>query len=102
MRFALTQVQHLIARCMTFGMRMEECMEALAKRADVQPVVTSTGPLNWKTLDFVSFYTRRISNQRNTHVVHLGEVWKELEKENMEFFDQYKQWRMAKGSGSSP
>ncbi|TKV96811.2 hypothetical protein SEVIR_9G452900v4 [Setaria viridis] len=37
-------VQHLIERCMTFGMSMEECMEALAKRADVQPVVTSTGP----------------------------------------------------------
>ncbi|KAL5653027.1 hypothetical protein ACJX0J_038485, partial [Zea mays] len=35
-------VQHLIERCMTFGMSMEECMEALAKRADVQPVVTST------------------------------------------------------------
>jgi hypothetical protein len=28
---------------MTFGMSMEECMEALAKRADVLPVVTSTG-----------------------------------------------------------
>jgi hypothetical protein len=40
----LSQVQHLIERCMTFGMSMEECMEALAKRADVQPVVTSTGP----------------------------------------------------------
>ena len=39
----LSQVQHLIERCMTFGMSMEECMEALAKRADVQPVVTSTG-----------------------------------------------------------
>jgi len=40
------QVQHLIERCMTFGMSMEECMEALAKRADVQPVVTSTGPFS--------------------------------------------------------
>ncbi|KAK3147626.1 hypothetical protein QOZ80_3BG0284790 [Eleusine coracana subsp. coracana] len=63
-------VQHLIERCMTFGMSMEECMDALAKRADVQPVVTST-------------------------------VWKELEKENKEFFDQYKQWRLAKGSPSN-
>ncbi|KAG2541661.1 uncharacterized protein LOC120692982 [Panicum virgatum] len=60
-------VQHLIERCMTFGMSMEECMEALAKRADVQPVVTST-------------------------------VWKELEKENKEFFDQYKQWISEKRS----
>ncbi|KAF8683726.1 hypothetical protein HU200_044658 [Digitaria exilis] len=64
------QVQHLIEKCMTFGMSMEECMEALAKRADVQPVVTST-------------------------------VWKELEKENKEFFDQYKQWMSEKRSASS-
>ncbi|CAL4938812.1 unnamed protein product [Urochloa decumbens] len=63
-------VQHLIERCMTFGMSMEECMEALAKRADVQPVVTST-------------------------------VWKELEKENKEFFDKYKQWIKEKRSASS-
>ncbi|AQL07587.1 hypothetical protein Zm00014a_044529 [Zea mays] len=63
-------VQHLIERCMTFGMSMEECMEALAKRADVQPVVTST-------------------------------VWKELEKENKEFFDKYRQWISEKRSGST-
>jgi uncharacterized protein (TIGR01589 family) len=41
--WVMAQVQHLIERCMTFGMSMEEYMEALAKRADVQPVVTSTG-----------------------------------------------------------
>ncbi|PWZ15364.1 hypothetical protein Zm00014a_034098 [Zea mays] len=41
--WVMEQVQHLIERCMTFGMSMEEYMEALAKRADVQPVVTSTG-----------------------------------------------------------
>uniref|UniRef100_A0A0E0KC33 Plant-specific domain TIGR01589 family protein n=1 Tax=Oryza punctata TaxID=4537 RepID=A0A0E0KC33_ORYPU len=63
-------VQHLIEKCMTFGMSMEECMETLSKRADVQPVVTST-------------------------------VWKELEKENKEFFDKYKQWRSGKGGVSS-
>ncbi|EMS54935.1 hypothetical protein TRIUR3_28104 [Triticum urartu] len=64
-------VHHLIEKCMTFGMSMEECMEALSKRADVQPVVTST-------------------------------VWKELEKENKEFFDRYnKQLRSEKGGRSS-
>ncbi|KAJ1297710.1 hypothetical protein BS78_01G397500 [Paspalum vaginatum] len=62
-------VQHLIEICMTFGMSMEECMDALAKRADVQPVVTST-------------------------------VWKELEKENKEFFDRYKQWMSEKRSAA--
>uniref|UniRef100_A0A3B6IQL9 Uncharacterized protein n=1 Tax=Triticum aestivum TaxID=4565 RepID=A0A3B6IQL9_WHEAT len=39
----IRMVHHLIEKCMTFGMSMEECMEALSKRADVQPVVTSTG-----------------------------------------------------------
>ncbi|XP_062210795.1 uncharacterized protein LOC133912201 [Phragmites australis] len=63
-------VQHLIERCMTFGMSMEECMEALSKRADVQPIVTST-------------------------------VWKELEKENKEFFHNYKQWVSEKRSAGS-
>ncbi|NP_001150934.2 hypothetical protein Zm00014a_030322 [Zea mays] len=63
-------VQHLIERCMTFGMSMEECMEALAKRADVLPVVTST-------------------------------VWKELEKENKEFFDKYQEWISEKRSAGT-
>ncbi|XP_062213481.1 uncharacterized protein LOC133914380 [Phragmites australis] len=63
-------VQHLIERCMTFGMSMEECMEALSKRADIQPAVTST-------------------------------VWKELEKENKEFFDKYKRWISEKISAGS-
>ncbi|KAF7042139.1 hypothetical protein CFC21_051818 [Triticum aestivum] len=67
----IRMVHHLIEKCMTFGMSMEECMEALSKRADVQPVVTST-------------------------------VWKELEKENKEFFDRYnKQLRSEKGGRSS-
>ncbi|KAK1651114.1 hypothetical protein QYE76_068919 [Lolium multiflorum] len=69
--YIMLQVHHLIEKCMTFGMSMEECMEALAKRADVQPVVTST-------------------------------VWKELEKENKDFFDRYKQLRAERdGRGSS-
>ncbi|XP_072996519.1 uncharacterized protein [Typha latifolia] len=51
-------VQHLIEKCLLFGMSMEECMEALSKHANVKPVITST-------------------------------VWKELEKENKEFFETY-------------
>lgn len=66
----IRMVHHLIEKCLTFGMSMEECMEALSKRADVQPVVTST-------------------------------VWKELEKENKEFFDRYKQLRSEKEGRSS-
>ncbi|CAK9148410.1 unnamed protein product [Ilex paraguariensis] len=39
-------------------MSKEECMEALSKHANIQPVITST-------------------------------VWKELEKENKDFFEDY-------------
>ncbi|KAJ6432729.1 hypothetical protein OIU84_019886 [Salix udensis] len=41
-------------------MTKEECMEALSKHANIEPVITST-------------------------------VWKELEKENKEFFEAYAQ-----------
>ncbi|GAA0144632.1 hypothetical protein Leryth_011691 [Lithospermum erythrorhizon] len=51
-------VQHLIEECMIFNLSKEECMEALSKHANIQPVITST-------------------------------VWKELEKENKEFFEAY-------------
>ncbi|XP_009397500.1 uncharacterized protein LOC135671826 [Musa acuminata AAA Group] len=51
-------VQHLIEQCLLFRMSKEECMEALAKHADIKSVITST-------------------------------VWKELEKENGEFFQAY-------------
>ncbi|KAJ8899908.1 hypothetical protein K2173_019612 [Erythroxylum novogranatense] len=55
-------VHHLIEECIIFNMSKEECMEALAKHANVKPVITST-------------------------------VWKELEKENKEFFDAYSRRR---------
>ncbi|XP_059305655.1 uncharacterized protein LOC132057193 [Lycium ferocissimum] len=60
-------VQHLIEECIIFNMSQEECMEALSKHANIQPVITST-------------------------------VWKELEKENKEFFEAYKKTREEKGS----
>ncbi|XP_043702132.1 uncharacterized protein LOC122652455 [Telopea speciosissima] len=51
-------VHHLIEKCLLFHMTKEECMEALSKHANIQPLITST-------------------------------VWKELEKENKEFFEEY-------------
>ncbi|VFQ99390.1 unnamed protein product [Cuscuta campestris] len=53
-------VQHLIEKCLIFHMTKEECMEALSKHANIEPVITAT-------------------------------VWKELEKENTEFFAAYAQ-----------
>ncbi|KAL7248277.1 hypothetical protein ACSBR2_003066 [Camellia fascicularis] len=59
-------VQHLIEECIIFNMNREECMEALSKHANIQPVITST-------------------------------VWKELEKENKEFFEGYTKRREERG-----
>ncbi|XP_073158684.1 uncharacterized protein [Henckelia pumila] len=61
------KVQHLIEKCMTFNMSKEECMEALSRHANIQPVITST-------------------------------VWKELEKENKEFFEAYTKKREEKAT----
>ncbi|KAJ8754116.1 hypothetical protein K2173_002014 [Erythroxylum novogranatense] len=58
-------VHRLIEECIVFNMSKEECMEALAKHANIKPVVTST-------------------------------VWKELEKENKQFFDAYRARREQK------
>ncbi|XP_070037954.1 uncharacterized protein [Nicotiana tomentosiformis] len=63
------QVQHLIEECIIFKMSREECMEALAKHANIQPIITST-------------------------------VWKELEKENKEFFEAYNKTREEKSSSA--
>ncbi|KAJ8538353.1 hypothetical protein K7X08_014893 [Anisodus acutangulus] len=60
-------VQHLIEECIIFNMSQEECMEALSKYANIQPIITST-------------------------------VWKELEKENKEFFEAYKKRREERSS----
>ncbi|XP_059296385.1 uncharacterized protein LOC132607070 isoform X4 [Lycium barbarum] len=35
-------VHHLIEECLLFNMSREECMEALSKHANIQPVITST------------------------------------------------------------
>ncbi|XP_031093327.1 uncharacterized protein LOC115998016 [Ipomoea triloba] len=60
-------VHHLIEECLMFKMSKEECMEALSKHANIQPLITST-------------------------------VWKELEKENKEFFEAYKKQGREEGA----
>ncbi|KAE9621855.1 putative angiotensin-converting enzyme 2 [Lupinus albus] len=60
-------VHRLIEECILFNMNKEECMEALSKHANINPVITST-------------------------------VWKELEKENKEFFEKYTRSRIEKAS----
>ncbi|KAL1313597.1 hypothetical protein HN51_040182 [Arachis hypogaea] len=60
-------VHRLIEECILFNMSREECMEALSKHANIQPVITST-------------------------------VWKELEKENKEFFEAYSNSRAQRAA----
>ncbi|XP_061372270.1 uncharacterized protein LOC133314760 [Gastrolobium bilobum] len=35
-------VQHLIEKCLIFHLTKEECMEALSKHANINPIITST------------------------------------------------------------
>uniref|UniRef100_A0A2P2JL41 Uncharacterized protein MANES_07G110100 n=1 Tax=Rhizophora mucronata TaxID=61149 RepID=A0A2P2JL41_RHIMU len=68
-------VQHLIEKCLIFNMTKDECMEALSKHANIEPVITSTvtGIVVACTYFFVCA------------------VWNELKKENKEFFEAYAQ-----------
>ncbi|KAL5202300.1 hypothetical protein ABZP36_013252 [Zizania latifolia] len=63
----IRMVHHLIEKCMCFNLNKEECMDALEKHANVNPIVTST-------------------------------VWKELEKENKEFFETYNKDRQERSN----
>ncbi|KAI6675016.1 hypothetical protein NL676_002922 [Syzygium grande] len=38
----IRMVHHLIEECILFNMSKEECMEALSKHANIEPVITST------------------------------------------------------------
>ncbi|KAF8105056.1 hypothetical protein N665_0163s0027 [Sinapis alba] len=64
-------VHHLIEECIVFNMGKEECMDALFKHANIKPIITSTGVKKWL----------------------IWAVWKELEKENKEFFEAYERRR---------
>ncbi|XP_072966971.1 uncharacterized protein [Typha angustifolia] len=62
----IRMVQHLIERCLLLRMTPDECVKALADRANVRPLITLT--------DFVP---------------GAFAVWKELQKENLGFFQAY-------------
>ncbi|RRT79349.1 hypothetical protein B296_00010938 [Ensete ventricosum] len=70
-------------------MSMEECMEALLLHADVSPAITSTG---WSLLllPFASLLPSFYVIKDSWRCCHLRSVWKELEKENQEFFRAYR------------
>ncbi|KMZ64677.1 hypothetical protein ZOSMA_354G00120 [Zostera marina] len=51
-------VQYLIEKCLVYNMNEQECVAALSKHANIQPVIVAT-------------------------------IWKELKKENKDFFKSY-------------
>ncbi|BBG97923.1 Plant protein 1589 of unknown function [Prunus dulcis] len=69
---------HLIEKCLIYHMSKEECMEALSKHANIEPVITSTAVAS------ILFHGTKVQNMEET-------VWNELEKVNKEFFEAYAQ-----------
>ncbi|OIT36785.1 hypothetical protein A4A49_29299 [Nicotiana attenuata] len=49
-------VHHLIEECLLFNMSREECMKALSKHANIQPVITSTGKFDPTFTSLTSFF----------------------------------------------
>ncbi|XP_057736403.1 uncharacterized protein LOC130951713 [Arachis stenosperma] len=58
-------VQHLIEKCLIFDMTKEECMEALSKHANINPVITSTvwNELEKENKEFFEGYLKLKSNK---------------------------------------
>ncbi|CAL4960573.1 unnamed protein product [Urochloa decumbens] len=110
-------VHHLIEKCICYNMNKEECMETLEKHANIMPVITSTGmpaacacsslirsPSDTFDADIsIAILPRRLMGIReynwSPEIVLTVDfffsllVWKELEKENREFFETYKKDR---------
>ncbi|XP_059666197.1 uncharacterized protein LOC132312010 [Cornus florida] len=72
-------LQHLIEKCLTFGMTKEECMEALLKHADIKPVITSTvwNELEKENKEFFEAYNQsrskddRMSEEEMTQMIKM-------------------------------
>ncbi|RDX87906.1 hypothetical protein CR513_30570, partial [Mucuna pruriens] len=70
-------VQHLIEKCLIFHMTKEECMEALSKHANINPVITSTvwSELEKENKEFFEPYMKwkgkydRMSEEETTQII---------------------------------
>ncbi|XP_074273369.1 uncharacterized protein LOC141596985 isoform X1 [Silene latifolia] len=53
-------VHHLIEKCLIFHMTKQECMEALSKHANINPIITSTvwNELEKENREFFQAYTK--------------------------------------------
>ncbi|CAN7004491.1 unnamed protein product, partial [Brassica rapa subsp. trilocularis] len=53
-------VHHLIEECIVFNMGKKECMDALFKHANINPIITSTG-----TYTRIYIYTHKCTHTRH-------------------------------------
>ncbi|PON75327.1 hypothetical protein PanWU01x14_042940 [Parasponia andersonii] len=59
-------VHHLIEKCLIFRMSKEECMEALSKNANINPIITSTvwNELEKENKEFFKAYQAKVSQSK--------------------------------------
>ncbi|GAA0162596.1 hypothetical protein Leryth_002599 [Lithospermum erythrorhizon] len=70
-------VQHMIEKCLIFHMSKEECIDALSKHANIQPVITSTvwSELEKENKEFFEEYAKsqgkedRISEAETSEII---------------------------------
>ncbi|CAM8961914.1 unnamed protein product [Rhodiola kirilowii] len=61
-------LQHLIEECILFNMTKHECMDALSRHANIQPLITSTvwDELEKVNRDFFQGYAKSIQARTST------------------------------------
>ncbi|KAK8335153.1 hypothetical protein V6Z12_A09G034500 [Gossypium hirsutum] len=55
----IRMVQHMIESCLVFQMSKDECVEALAKHANIEPVITLTVQQRVSTQNMTAFRRRK-------------------------------------------
>ncbi|XP_039027751.1 uncharacterized protein LOC120161597 [Hibiscus syriacus] len=71
-------VQHLIETCLVFNMTKEECLQALSRHANIQPIITSTvwNELEKENKEFFEAYSvskskkeQRMSEEETSQII---------------------------------
>nr|ABK21648.1 unknown [Picea sitchensis] len=59
-------VQHLIEKCLVFNMDQQECVDALSKHANIQPLITITvwNELKKENEEFFSSYLQKQNRRK--------------------------------------
>ncbi|GAV61013.1 LOW QUALITY PROTEIN: A_thal_3526 domain-containing protein, partial [Cephalotus follicularis] len=88
------QVQHLIERCLLLHMDQHQCIKALEEHAFIQPLITVTGSLCVYVCLCLVLTVLYMCGTVASFCLHIESqcllaVWRELQKENREFFQSY-------------